>query len=299
MKLKSLLLTFLLTTFVASETTLVVLGSGTPNPDPSRSGSAYAVIVDDQTYLVDFGTGVVRSAAALTPKYGGEIEQLDPVNLKIAFLTHIHSDHTLGLADLMLTPWIMGRDTPLKLYGPVGLKAMGENIINTYKLDIDYRINGTQPSNKNGYKINAHEIQEGLIYEDKNIKVTAFLNNHGNLNNSFGYVFNTKDKKIVFSGDTAPSKNLKKFSKNADILVHEIYSSEGFLTKTEDWKIYHKAHHTSSKDIGNIAEDLNIKTLVLSHILYWGADDKSILNDINNSSFKGNTFIAFDSLVVQ
>jgi ribonuclease BN (tRNA processing enzyme) len=79
--------------------------------------------------------------------------------------------------------------------------------------------------------------------------------------------------------------------------VHEIYSSEGFLTKTEDWKIYHKAHHTSSKEIGLIANQLGIETLVLSHILYWGANDKSILFDVGKN-FSGNTIIASDLIVI-
>jgi len=283
--------------FVFADTTLIVLGSGTPNPDPERSGSAYAVIVDNKSYLVDFGTGVVRNAAALSPEWGGIYEQLNADKLDIAFLTHIHSDHTLGLADLIFTPWIMGRDVPLQLYGPIGLKNMSDSIQNAYKLDIDYRINGTQPSNKNGYKTEVVEISEGLVFEDKNIKVTAFLNSHGDLQNSFGFVFATKDKKIVFSGDTGPSKNLNKFAHGADILVHEVYSSEGFNSKTDDWKIYHRAHHTSSKEIGLIADQLKIKTLVLSHILYWGADNESILKDVNKN-FSGNIVIASDLTII-
>lgn len=293
--LYSLLILF--TILVEAETHLIVLGSGTPNPDPERSGSAYAVIVDEDVYLVDFGYGVVRSASVLSTEYGGEFNQLNAKNLKIAFLTHIHSDHSGGLADLVLTPWIMGREEPLELYGPQGLKDMSKHLLAAYKLDIDYRINGSQPSNLEGFKINAHEIEEGLIYMDKNVRVEAFANNHGGLNNSYGFVFKTKDKKIVFSGDTTPSTNLNKFAQGAQILVHEVYSSEGFLSKTDDWKIYHQAHHTSSKEIGLIADKLDIDTLVLSHILYWGSNDLSIIKDVKES-FNGNIVVASDSLVI-
>ena len=85
-----------------------MLGTGTPNADPERSGPAVAIVVNDTPYLVDFGPGVVRRATAATPEYGGEIEGLAAKNLKVAFLTHLHSDHSAGLADLILTPWTLG-----------------------------------------------------------------------------------------------------------------------------------------------------------------------------------------------
>lgn len=273
------------------------MGSGTPNPDPNRYGSAYAVITNDQAYLVDFGPGVIRRAAEMSPAWGGDIPQLQVRKLQYAFLTHIHSDHSGGLADLILTPWVMGRDTELKLFGPKGLKRMSENILEAYELDIMYRLNGTQPANPIGYKTIVNEVDEGVIYMDENVEVTAFYNDHGNLRDSFGYVFKTKDKKILFSGDTSLSSNLRKFGNDLDILVHEVYSSEGFKTKTDDWKIYHKEHHTSSIELGIIANDLKPKTLVASHILFWGASEESIYKDIRKN-FEGEVIIANDLLVV-
>jgi ribonuclease BN (tRNA processing enzyme) len=98
-------------------TQVVMLGTGTPLPDPQRSGPSTAIVVNGMPYIVDAGAGVVRRAAAARDK---GMKALEPTNLKIAFLTHLHADHTLGLADLILTPWIMGRKEPLELYGPVG-----------------------------------------------------------------------------------------------------------------------------------------------------------------------------------
>ena len=170
----------------------------------------------------------------MSPSYGGQFKQMEIANIEHAFLTHIHSDHSGGLADLILSPWVMGRDKELKLFGPKGLKNMVTNITEAYKLDIDYRLYGTQPANKQGFVSIVTEIKEGIIFKDKNVTVTAFYNNHGDLKESFGYLFETDDKKIVFSGDTAISNNLKKYSNNVDILVHEVYSSEGFKTKTPD-----------------------------------------------------------------
>ena len=273
------------------------MGSGTPNPDPNRYGSAYAVITNDQAYLVDFGPGVIRRAAEMSPPWGGDMPQLQVRKLQYAFLTHIHSDHSGGLADLILTPWVMGRDTELKIFGPKGLKRMSENILEAYELDIMYRLNGTQPANPIGYKTIVNEVDEGVIYKDENVEVTAFYNDHGSLRDSFGYVFKTKDKKILFSGDTSLSSNLRKFGNDLDILVHEVYSSEGFKTKTDDWKIYHKEHHTSSIELGIIANDLKPKKLVASHILFWGASEESIYKDIRKN-FEGEVIIANDLLVI-
>jgi ribonuclease Z len=240
----------------------------------------------------------MRRASAMSPSYGGQFEQMEIANIEYAFLTHIHSDHSGGLADLVLSPWVMGRDTELKLFGPKGLKDMVTKITEAYQLDIDYRLYGTQPANKKGFVSIVKEIEEGVIFKDTNVTVTAFYNNHGDLKESFGYLFETEDKKIIFSGDTAISDNLKKYSKGVDILVHEVYSSEGFKSKTADWKIYHKAHHTSSIDLGVLAKELNPKTLVPSHILFWGASEDSIMQDIK-LNFSGKVILAEDLLVIE
>ena len=264
-----------------SETKLIILGSGTPNPDPERYGSGYAVVVNESAYIVDFGPGIVRRISAMSPTWGGDFPSMELQNINTAFLTHIHSDHSGALADLILTPWIMGRDVPLKLYGPSGLGAMSKNITEAYIDDINYRLYGSQPANELGFKTNVTEIvDDGSIYKDKNVEVIAFKNNHGDFKNSFGFLFITDDKRILFSGDTAVSANLKKYGNDLDILVHEVFSSETFVNKTKDWQIYHQAHHTSSIDLGIIAAELQPKKLVMSHILFWGASEESILNDI-------------------
>ena len=126
----------------------------------------------------------------------------------------------------------------------------------------------------------------------------AFKNDHGDFENSYGFLFTTDDKKILFSGDTAVSKNLMKYGNDLDILVHEVYSSETFVNKTKDWQIYHQAHHTSSIDVGYIANKLKPKKLVLSHILFWGATNESILNDVN-VNFRGDVVIAEDLMIIE
>jgi ribonuclease BN (tRNA processing enzyme) len=282
MKYKFLLSLLISQTLFAS-TQLVVLGSGNPNPNPERSGSAYAVIVEDTPYLVDFGPGVIRRIAALSPNWGGSIDGMNVINLEHAFLTHIHSDHTAGLSDLLLTPWVMGRENKLNLFGPAGLEGMALSLLDAYKDDIDYRMNGSQPSNGTGYKFNFTELDNGIVFKDDNLTVEAFKVNHGEFEDAYGFRFTSKDKVIVFSGD---------------ILVHEVYSYAGFLKKTKDWQIYHKSHHTSTYEVGEIASRAKPKLLVLSHILFWGADEQDILEE-TRTTFSGNIKIAEDLMVIK
>lgn len=284
--------------FLSASTKLIVLGSGTPNPDPERSGSAYAVIANDQAYLIDFGPGIVRSAAALSPEWGGNIKALSVKNLEYAFLTHIHSDHSAGLADLLLTPWIMGRNKELKLFGPSGLDKMANSILDAYEEDINYRIYGTQPSNRKGYKYKFKSIFEGLIYEDKNIKVEAFKVPHGGFDDAYGFRFTSHDKVIVFSGDTGPSKTIEHFAFEADILVHEVYSQAGFLQKTKEWQKYHREHHTSTLEVGEIASRAKPKLLLISHILFWGSTPEEILEE-TRSTYSGKIKIAEDLMILE
>ena len=279
-------------------TKLIVLGSGTPNPDPNRAGSGYAVVVNETPYLIDFGSGIIRRAASMSPPWGGKIEAMTVKNFEHAFLTHIHSDHSAGLADLLLTPWIMGRDKKLNLFGPKGLEQMASSTLEAFEDDINYRVYGTQPSNKIGYKYNFHLLAEVLIYEDENVSVEAFTVPHGSFDDAYGFRFTTKDKVIVFSGDTGPSKTLEKFAAGADILVHEVYSNAGFLKKTKDWQIYHQGHHTSTFEVGEIASRAKPKLLLLSHILFWGSTADEILKE-TQSTYNGEVKIAEDLMIIE
>ena len=280
--------------YVPSEITkLILLGTGNPNPNPERSGCALAIVVRDTPYIIDFGPGVIRQAAKLTPRYGGNIEALETKNIKTAFLTHLHSDHTTGYPDLILTPWVMGRDTPLEVYGPEGIKEMTNHILQAYKQDIDYRLEGSEPANDRGWRVNAHEISAGKIYEDKNIEVRAFYVEHGTWPNAFGFKFITPDRTIVISGDTKPCETLVSMSHDADILVHEVYSVAGFEKRDPVWKNYHAGHHTSTHELGEMASRVHPGLVVMYHILSWGSTDEEMLKEIREV-YQGKVVIGKD-----
>jgi ribonuclease Z len=280
-----------------SSTKIALLGTGNPNPDPNHSGPSVAIIVDDTPYIVDFGPGLIRQAAALTPQYGGDLPALEPRNLKKAFLTHLHSDHTVGYPDLILTPWVMGRDQPLEVHGPKGTLKLTSHILEAYKDDIQYRLFGLEPANSQGWRVQVHEFKEGLIYDDKYLQVETFLVKHGSWPNAYGMRFTTPDKVIVISGDTAPCENIRKFSQGADILLHEVYCHKPFEQQDPVWQNYHIDHHTSTLELAALAKETQPGLLVLYHTLFWGATEEDIRAEISRI-YDGEVVIGKDLQVL-
>ena len=271
-------------------TLLVMLGTGTPNPVPDRSGPAVAVVAGGQPYLVDCGPGVVRRAAAA--QLAG-VSALDMPNLTRLFVTHLHSDHTAGYADLVLTPWVLAREEPLEVFGPPGIRSMTDHILAAYAEDIDVRLQGSQPQNLTGIQVNAHEIEPGEIYRDEHVRVTAFAVPHGAWNHAFGFRFDTSDRSIVITGDTTASEAVVEACNGCDVLVHEVYAKTGLDCRTRDWQAYYRASHTSGIEIGEIAARAQPKLLVLYHVLLSGATEANLLAEIRQS-FDGPVVFADD-----
>lgn len=266
-------------------TRVILLGTGTPNADPARHGSATAIVVDDAVYLVDFGPGVVRRAAAAG---------LAMPKLTRAFVTHLHSDHTAGYADLIFTPWVLERTEALEVYGPPGLAKMTEHMLAAYAEDIDIRIHGLEPANPTGYKVNAHEVQPGVVYKDKKVTVRAFAVTHGSWKYAYGYRFETPDRVIVLSGDTTASDAVAENARGADILVHEVICAAGLAQRTPEWKAYHSAFHTTAPDLGQVAARAQPKLLVLHHVLLSGCTEQQLLEEIRGGGFAGRAVIGND-----
>lgn len=250
-------------------TKVVMLGTGTPQPDPDRSGPATAIVVNGSAYLVDFGPGVVRRAAAARMDKG--IDELEPANIHVAFLTHLHSDHTAGYPDLILTPWTMGRRAPLEVYGPKGLKSMTEHILAAYREDIDIRSTGMEHSPVTGARVNVHEIKAGVVYKDANVTVTAFPTRHGDWEISYGYRFDTADRSIVISGDTTPIQATIDACRGCDVLIHEA-QTEKFLdnpmrpnAQGYDIRAYVAKYHTTTTQLVELANKAKPGLLVLYH----------------------------------
>ncbi len=267
------------TTLVHAETVVVLLGTGTPNPKPDRMGAAIAIVVNGTAYIIDAGTGVVRRAQQAFIETG--IQALDAENLGMVFLTHLHSDHTLGLADLILTPWVMGREAPLKIIGPPGVRSLASNLLEAYSEDIRIRVEGTQPQNTTGWQVDVNVVWPGFAFGDANVRVEAIRACHGEIINSYAYKFTTPDKVILISGDTTWCPAIEEAAMGVDILLHEAYSVKGFKTLGEQWALYHSTHHTSASDLAGLVNRAQPGQLILYHQISWGnVPPEQILDEI-------------------
>lgn len=262
---------------VVSGTRVVLLGTGTPNADPDRMGPAVAIVVNDRAYLVDAGPGIVRRAA-LAARSG--MEALRVANLDVVFLTHLHTDHTVGLPDLVYSPWVLERAVPLRVFGPPGTRAMTDHVAAAWAEDVNLRLDGLEPANPEGWRIVTTETEGGVVHEDEHVRVTAFPVTHGSWPVALGYRFETADRTIVVSGDAAPSESIIEQCNGCDVLVHEVYSESGFARREPVWQRYHSAFHTSTRELADIAARARPDTLILYHQLHWGTPDAELVNEV-------------------
>jgi ribonuclease Z len=282
----------------ADRAKVILLGTGTPVPDPTSSGPSVAIVVNGQAYLFDAGAGVVRRAQAAAEKFS--VAALDATNLTRLFFTHLHSDHTLGYADVMLTPWVVGRRQALEVYGPEGVAPMTEHLKQAYAADIKIRTEGAEGLSKQALTVNVHEIAAaGPVYRDANVTVRALSVPHGSWPQAFGYAINAAGRSIVISGDTAPSEAIAEACQGCDVLVHEVYSADRFnLVLGPERGAYHKAFHTSTRELAELASKSKPKLLVLYHQLYFGPRDavdleKEILRSYQGSVVNGRDLTAY------
>ena len=260
-----------------TQTTVVLLGTGTPNADPERMGPSTAIVVDNRAYIIDCGPGLVRRAQQAVD---AGVAGLNLKGLDRLFLTHLHSDHTVGLPDLIFSPWVLGRETPLEVYGPGGTCHLVDHVVKAYGEDIQARTCGLEPINMTGGSASGHEPGTGICYQDELVTVEAFPVDHGSTWQAYGYRFVTPDRVIVVSGDTAPRAENFDLWQGCDVLVHEVYSQAGFAKRSPDWQNYHSHMHTSGPQLGKIAARVAPKKLVLTHLLLWGATEAELLAEI-------------------
>jgi ribonuclease BN (tRNA processing enzyme) len=268
---------------------IVLLGTGMPRPDPAASGPATAIVVGNEVFLVDAGPGVERQLnAAHLPIKG----------VTALFVTHLHSDHTLGYPDLIFTSWVMGRKKPLQAYGPHGLQAMTDHLIAAYSQDIKVRIEGLEHQTPDGYTVSVHEIRPGLVYDSLGVRVTSMRVPHGNWEEAFAYRFDTPARSVVISGDTRYMEELVPFAQNADVLVHEVYSAAKAKPEQrpggDDWPRYLREFHTSDVELGTLASRIRPKLLILSHLVRMGATDDELLAGIRSGGFTGSVVVGHD-----
>jgi ribonuclease BN (tRNA processing enzyme) len=246
-----------------TRTRLVLLGTaGGPTPKAARAAPAQAIVVGDRLYLVDCGDGVARQIA---------LARLSVRRLRAVFITHQHSDHNAGYGPLLVLSWASNLTTAIDVYGPPPLVGMTSNLLAAHRFDIELRMKdeGRPPL---APLVRPHEISAaGEVFKDDRVRVTAVLNNHPPIAHSFAYRFDTADRSIVISGDTTYSQQVVKLARGADILVHEVMS-RAFWERPDAPQpasvIRHiVASHTDAADVGRVAAEAGVGTLVLSHFV--------------------------------
>ena len=269
------------------QTRVVMLGTGTPRPNPDRSGAATAIVVGDRAYLVDFGPGVVRRAAAAAAK---GFSALEPTKIAVAFLTHHHSDHTVGYPDLLLMPWVFGRKE-LDVYGPEGTEEMTQHLLMAYRRDIENRTRGLQHAAP--LVVRAHDVQPGVVYKDDRVTVKAFAVKHGDWTQAFGYRFETPDRVIVISGDTSPSDEVVANCQPCDVLIHEVQLTSYNVESVPDWPAYRARYHTTTAQLAELANRAKAGLLVAYHNAAGEDGLRDILQQIQRA-YRGKVVVARD-----
>lgn len=264
---------------------VTLLGTGGPPPDAERAGPAVLVEAGEHKLLFDAGRGVVqRLQESSTP-----LAAVDRV-----FFTHLHSDHIVGFPDLWLTGWIWQRRDPLRLYGPEGTVSHVVHLEQAYSEDIAFRRAYTGLSPK-GVRIDAYDIEPGVVFEVDELSVRAFLVDHSPIEPAFGYLVRYGERSVAISGDTRYSENLIKHTKGVDLLIHEIADAPPNLAKRNKRLMKVLDYHTSPEDAARVFEAVQPKLAVFTHVLLFGGiDGDSVLKTVREQGYEGEVMMGED-----
>lgn len=247
---------------------VTLLGTGNPRPVMSRLGPSILVEAGNQKMIFDCGRGCTQRLYQLKIPFS-EVTAL--------FLTHLHSDHIVGIPDLWLTGWIMGRNTPLRVLGPSGTQQMMKHLEEAYAFDIHIRRDVDEQLAASGVVVEAKDIEQGVVYESGGVKVTAFVVDHGAVKPALGYRVDYAGHSVVLSGDTRYSENLIKFAQGTDVLIHEVLAANAYrslhtaLTARQMEKVME--HHTKTEEAGMVFTKVKPRLAVYSHIVPPDASD--------------------------
>ena len=282
----------------ASKTRLILLGTGGgPRPRANRTASSQVIVVNGAAYVVDCGDGVARQLAAA---------RIPLPTIRHIFITHQHSDHNLDYGNLILLAWAVGLETRLDTWGPPPLEKMTRLFLELNEYDINIRIKD-ESYPPLAPLVHPHEVTgAGVVFNEGPVKVSATLVPHPIVEPALAYRFDTPDRSIVISGDTAPSDNLIQLAKGADVLVHEAMHLAGVdrlvagVPNHPGLRQHLLASHTAVEDVGRVAQEAGVRLLVLSHLV--PADDPAITDEMwiagARVHFRGRVIVGKDLLEV-
>ena len=289
----------------ATGTKLVMLGTGAgPNPTvPGRTRymTSYVMVNDGRAYVLDCGLGVTDQFA----RTGIPFAAVQSVGI-----THHHPDHNIEYGPFILIAWVQGLRTSLRTFGPPPLKQMTEDLLRAYKATIDFWVADLKVK-----PLMSPEVSEvstdGTVMQDEHVKVSSAIVQHPPVRPALAYRFDFKDRSIVFSGDTAPVKAVTQLAQGADILVHEAMYvpaleayirdriAKGSPIRFDDYMAHMRVDHSPVEDVGRIAQEAGVRTLVLSHLTPGidGIQDET-WRELAARHFRGEIVVARDLMVL-
>ncbi len=270
---------------------VTLLGTGSPLPRMDRFGPSILVEAGKEKLLFDCGRGAAQRLNQLKVPFP---------DVTALFLTHLHSDHVVGIPDVWLTGWIRGRKAPLRVWGPPGTKNMMTHLAQAYEFDIHIRRDVDEKFAGAAVEVVAKDIGEGVVYESNGVKVTAFTVDHGVVKPALGYRVDFDGHSVVLSGDTRYSENLVRFSQGADVLVHEVIDAEAFRAQAPFLNAEQVknviAHHTTPELAGTVFTKVKPKLAVYSHIV--PGDTPNVI-PLTRTTYSGPLEMGEDLMVIE
>ena len=286
-------------------TKLVMLGTGAgPNPTTpgrTRKMTSHVMVNNSAAYVLDCGLGVTNQFA---------ITGVPFTAVRSIFITHHHPDHNIEYGPFLLLGWVQGMPSSVRAFGPPPLRQMTDDLLRAYKATIDFWAEDLKVK-----PLVPPQVKEvtmpGIVMQDENVKVTAAIVQHPPVRPALAYRFDFHDRSIAFSGDTAPVEAVARLAKGADILVHEaLYVpaleayirdriAKGSPIRFDDYRAHMEVDHSPVEDVGRIAKEAGVQTLVLSHLTPGidGIQDETWRNEAAKQ-FKGEIVVAQDLMVL-
>jgi ribonuclease Z len=268
---------------------VTLLGTGCPQVHPDRFGPASLVQSGGRSFLVDCGSGVTQRMAAAGVSGAG---------LDALLLTHLHSDHLVDLYQLVISSWHQGRERPQRILGPVGTRAFAEATMEMWRKEREQRIAWERRPSAAAFELEITEFEEGVLFDADGLRVSAFTVDHGPVRPAFGFLFETAQARVAFSGDTTVCDRLIDAAKDVDLLVHECFIHRDMgpgRMRSEQGLANVAAHHTLSSEVGKVAARAGAGMLLLHHFVPAEFDRDALLREVG-ADFTGPVVIGEDLL---
>ncbi len=274
---------------VAQDITVTLLGTGSPPPVMNRFGPATLIEAGGHRFIVDAGRGALQRLAQLTVPWQ---------SIEGVFFTHLHSDHIVGFPDLWLTGWVLGRDRPVRIWGPSGTKSMATHLGAAYAFDIGMR-ERDQGLPSAGVAIDARDIGEGVALETDGVRITAFLVDHGPIAPALGYRIDYRGRSVVISGDTRVSDNLVKHAGGVDLLLHEVAAPATLARANMSPSRQHQilALHVTPEQAAEVFARTKPKLAVYTHVLQPSATEADVIVP-TRATYAGRVELGEDLMVI-